>query len=209
MRLACLVAAALALMPIAGRAGTLVEARFDGVPIKAELSDPSARLVRVEVGTTNRLVDLADNTVFVLGKGEAKRIRAGALDDGASILPWSLSRWSHGPVVAGNASSYNVLTLGEAICGEVLASVWMGPFLEPVTRALGLLQRVDKRLRPREHPHCGAVPFDVYARNGWPLMAGWKDAPIFTTTKVSFDAAIPAGDLSLPARFVDCSGNSC
>ena len=33
----------------------------------------------------------------------------------------------------------------------------------------------------------GAKPFTVYARNGWPLMAGWVAEAAFLTQTVRFD----------------------
>ena len=75
----------------------------------------------------------------------------------------------------------------EQICGEVLASAWMTPFLEPVVRSLELMQRVAPALRPVQRENCGAIPFTVYARNGWPLMAGWRDEAAFLTQTVRFD----------------------
>jgi hypothetical protein len=182
--LACLVVAAL--IPLGGaRAGMLVEGLFNGHPIRAE-TGTDRNLVLVSLSDSRHLVDVERQQVFPLGDGGAM-IRAGALDDGAPLLPYSLRQWSAGPQVAGHASTYHVLQVGERICGEVLASAWMTPFIEPIIRSLELMQRVAPALQPKERAECGAIPFTVYARNGWPLMAGWVDEAAFLTETVRFD----------------------
>ncbi len=76
-------------------------------------------------------------------------------------------------------------------------------------RAIELVQRVDPRVRPKARGVCGTIPFDVYAENGFPLMAGWKDATIFKTDEVSFDHPIPDGLIKRPATFADCGTRAC
>jgi hypothetical protein len=200
----------LACLLLAGgaEAGTLVQGRLEGLPFQAELGSDS-NLVLVTVGGTRRLVDLGSADVFLLDEGRARRSRAGALDNGSPLQSWRLTRWYAGPMVAGNASTYNVLTLDETICGEVLASRWMLQFLDPIVRAVDLVQRVDQRVRPKAYGTCGRIPFDVYAENGWPLMAGWKDQTVFKTDKVSFDHAIPDGLIQRPRDFADCGARAC
>lgn len=189
-------------------AGTLVQGTLEGLPFRAELGT-NRDLVLITVDGTRRLVDLGSADVFLLGEGQAKRSRAGAMDDGSPLRSWRLTQWYAGPMVAGNASTYNVLTLDETICGEVLASRWMRRFLEPIVHAVDLVQRVDERVRPKSYGTCGRIPFDVYAENGWPLMAGWKDQTVFKTDKVSFDHSIPAGLIQRPTHFADCGAKAC
>lgn len=183
--LACLV---LVLGCVAGeaRAGMLVEALFNGKPVRVE-TGTDRNLVLVSTGTTRHLVDVQRQHVYALNGAAGQPIRAALLDDGARMLPYSLKKWSAGPQVAGHASTYHVLQVGERICGEVLASDWMTPFIEPITRSLELMQRVEPALRPIDRAECGAIPFAVYARNGWPLMAGWVDDAAFLTQTVRFD----------------------
>lgn len=167
------------------RAGMLVEGLLNGHPIRLETGS-DRNLVLVSLGGSRHLVDVERRHVYPMTSGAAM-IRAGGLDNGAALLPYSLRKWSAGPQVAGHASTYNVLQVGERICGEVLASSWMTPFIEPITRSLELMQRVEPDLHPVDRAECGAIPFDVYARNGWPLMAGWSDEAAFLTETVRFD----------------------
>lgn len=166
------------------RAGMLVEGLFNGLPIRAETGS-DRNLVLVSVKGTQHLVDVQRQQVFPMNGGQM--IRAGLADDGSTMLPYSLRQWSPGPQVAGHASTYNVLQVGERICGEVLVSGWMTPFIEPVIRSLELMQRVAPGLAPEDRAECGAIPFAVYARNGWPLMAGWVDEAAFLTETIRFD----------------------
>ena len=181
---ACLALVAIALLGEA-RAGMLVEGVFNGHPIRVETGS-DRNLVLVSLGGTRHLVDVERQQVFPM-TNSGPMIRAGSLDNGAPLLPYSLRKWSAGPQVAGHASTYHVLQVGERICGEVLASAWMTPFIEPITRSLELMQRVEPDLHPVDRDECGSIPFDVYARNGWPLMAGWVDEAAFLTTTVRFD----------------------
>jgi hypothetical protein len=185
--LACLTLAVLASLVAVGeaRAGMLVEGLFNGHPIRLETGS-DRNLVLVSLGSSRHLVDVERRQVYPMTSGAAM-IRAGSLDNGAPLLPYSLRKWSAGPQVAGHASTYHVLQVGERICGEVLASSWMTPFIEPITRSLELMQRVEPDLHPVDRAECGAIPFDVYARNGWPLMAGWSDEAAFLTETVRFD----------------------
>ncbi len=185
---ACAIAA-----PVA-RAGILVEGALEGTPLRAELGRDRARVL-VTVAGRPRLVDLATGRIWVASDGTARPVAAALADDGVRQQAWRLEQWSRGPAVAGYASTYNVLQLGESICAEVLASRWMTEFVEPVVQAISLLQRIEPALRPKPRPGCGAVPFEVYARNGWPLMAGYRDAAIFRTESIRFDHAVD------PARF--------
>ena len=182
-RLACLALVLFAMLGEA-RAGMLVEGIFNGVPIRAETGS-DRNLVLVSVNGSRHLVDVERRHVYP-GTG-GSMIHAGALDNGAPILAYSLRKWSAGPQVAGHASTYHVLQVGERICGEVLASAWMAPFIEPITRSLELMQRIEPALRPVDRAECGRIPFAVYARNGWPLMAGWADEAAFLTKTVRFD----------------------
>lgn len=183
--IAALVLAFLLQLAPAAQAGMLVEGLFNGLPIRVETGS-DRNLVLVSVNHSRHLVDVARQHVYPLD-GSAGMIRAGLADDGASGLPYSLKPWSPGPQVAGHASTYHVLQVGERICGEVLASAWMTPFIEPVIRSLELMQRVSPALAPEDRAECGAIPFTVYARNGWPLMAGWADETAFLTETVRFD----------------------
>jgi hypothetical protein len=152
-------------------AGVLVEGTLEGEPVRVELG-PKPELAKVTLSGSSRLVDLA---------------RPLPVPDGG----FRLRRWSHGPLVAGYGSDYHVLTLDETICGEVLAAAWMAPFLERAVKALAIVQQDEPTLQPTPREGCGAMPFGLYATNGFPLMAGWKDAAVFEATLLRFDHPPP------------------
>jgi hypothetical protein len=162
------------------QAGILLEGMLEGRP------------VRVELGTvvTDKAVVTVDGERRVVGLAAPAPVAAD---------PYRLTRWSNGPPVAGYGSSYNVLTLDETICGEVLAAAWMEPFLAPAVRALALAQASDPRLAAKPREGCGAIPFATYGYNGFPLMAGWRDEPVFVAQQIRFDHPTPA-ELRPPAR---------
>ena len=178
---------ALALMlatATAARAGILLEGRLNGTALRIELGPDPTRVV-VTVAGERRLLALA---------AAPPRPAPG----------YRLARWSTGPLVAGYGTSYHVLTLDASICGEVLAAGWMTPFLAPAVQAIGALEADDARLAPVARPVCGAIPFATFAANGFPLMAGWKDAAVFETTRLQFDHPSPP-ELVPPADVSEAS----
>jgi hypothetical protein len=178
MRLA--IVALLASVAVPAHAGILVEGTLEG------------QAVRVELGTI-----VTDKAVVTIdGDRQVVQLATAAP---AAAEPYRLTRWSNGPTVAGYGSSYNVLTLDETICGEVLAAPWMEEFLAPAVRALALVQRSDLRLAAKQREGCGAIPFATYAYNGFPLMAGWRDAPVFVAQRIRFDHPTPA-ELQPPGK---------
>lgn len=170
-------------------AGILIEATFEGTPLRAEVGRDPDRVL-ITIAGRQRLIDLASGQIWLVRERPIQPELANAGDDSGSDAGWRLEAWGRGPSVAGYGSSYNVLQRGETICAEVLASRWMAEFVEPVVRAISLLQRMEPALQPRARPGCGPVPFAVYARNGWPLMAGYRDAAIFRTHAIRFDHTV-------------------
>lgn len=152
-------------------AGILVEGLLEGRPVRVELGELPDRAL-VTLAGERRLVMLVEPT---------------APPPGFHLAPWSA-----GPVVAGYGSTYNVLTRDAAICAEVLSAPWMTPFLRPAVAALAALQASEPGLAPVPRDGCGPLPFALLAGNGWPLFAGWKDAPLFATTRLSFAHPSPA-----------------
>jgi hypothetical protein len=169
MRAFFLAAALLQATPAA--AGVLLEATFEGRPVRVELG-PISGLAKVTLDGTPRLVDL-DKPLPVSPGG------------------FRLRRWSNGPLVAGYGTDYHVLMLDETVCGEVLTAPWMTPFLEPVLKALALLQAEEPALHPTPRDGCGALPLGLFATNGFPLMAGWRDSAVLLTTRLRFDHPPP------------------
>ena len=140
--------------------------------------------------------------VFDLGSGEAHRIEADGTLRPAELAATEaaprpeIQAWGPGPTIAGHASVYHVMTLDEEICGELLISPWMKPFIDPAIEALSILERIKGEggiLETGLDGACGDLPFSSYALTGWPLMAGSIDEPIFTTRQISFDYT-PSGD---------------
>ena len=170
---------ALTLAAASAQAGILVEGELEGQEVRVELGAIVTDRAVVTVDGDRQVVELSRPAP-------------------ASADPYRLTRWSGGPSVAGYGSNYNVLTLDETICGEVLAAPWMEEFLAPAVRALALVQRSDARIAPKKREGCGAIPFAVYAYNGFPLMAGWRDEPVFVTRRIRFDHPTPA-ELQPPA----------
>ena len=178
---------ALAATPAAA-AALLIEGDLDGKALRI-LVDDSKSEAEVSLGGSHHRVDLeageaqlieSDGT---LGKQEIVR------DVGGTPLP-EIKPWGPGPMIAGHASVYHVITLGETICGELLISPWMKPFVSPAVEALAILERIkgdhDIKSATIEGP-CGALPFSSYATAGWPLMAGGVDQRLFETKAISFD----------------------
>jgi hypothetical protein len=189
-------------------AGILLEADHAGQPLRLELGQDQTRVLATVAGS-HYLVDVARGDVYALGSVPPRRLRAGAMPDPAPTPRFALERWSEGPVVAGNGSTYNVLIIDERICGEVLVSPWMAPFTDPLVRSIELLQRVDQRLAAPAREPCGRIGFGVYASNGFPLLAGFKDEPVFKVTQLRFDHRPLESLFVLPAETTDCGATRC
>ena len=195
----------LLLCPGTPRAGVLMEGFIEGVPVRFEMGHDRTR-VRAQINNTAHLIDLSRDHIYILGDTLARREDVGRLGEVTSALPYELAEWSPGPPVAGHGSRYNVLQLGERICGEVLASRWMLEFLEPIVRSVEIMQKLVRSIRPRPRGQCGAIPFTAYARNGWPLMVGWKDATTFLTTTMRFDHKADPSLFALPRNLDKTAG---
>ena len=197
-------AAVLALCTGNAGAGVLLEAELAGVPVRVEVGSDQGRASAAVAGT-RYLVDLGPGAVYALNGATPDRPRASVLSAPVPTPPsFSLERWSEGPVVGDHGSAYNVLIVGERICGEVLASPWMTSFTEPLVRTLELLQRVEPALAPRPHEACPPVGFGVYAGDGFPLLAGYKGEPVFRVSRLHFDHRPAASGFALPTDPAGC-----
>ena len=176
-------AAALLALGLGGPAvaGTLVELRIEGVPLRLESGADPDRL-RARLDGRDYLVDLVQGTVT---RTDGRPAALAALGERAVGMLYGLEPWGGRRLsIAGERASYLVLKLGETTCGEVLAASWTRPLIGRLVRAVELLQRLDDRIRPRERGRCGAVPFSAYAAKGWPLLAGWSDRAIVETDRI-------------------------
>lgn len=185
---------AFAASPIAG-AALLIEGDLDGKALRI-LVDLESSQAEVSLGRTRHLLDLrADSARSIEPDGSLREQEVGDRDGASSPTP-DIKPWGPGPTIAGHASVYHVMTLEEEICGELLISPWMKPFVKPAVEALAILERIkgDHGIKSaRLEGPCAALPFSSYAAAGWPLMAGGMDEPVFRTTAIQFDYE-PSGD---------------
>ncbi len=136
------------------------------------------------------VIDLARNRIYVRGAGGARQLPI--QPEGAAALGgYRVTPWGRGPVIAGHATVYHVITYYEEICAEMLVSGWMQPFMAPVVQALDLLDDM-----PAQGSGCARIPFAVYAAAGWPMLAGKIDHLTFETEAVRFDYAPLSGELA-------------
>jgi hypothetical protein len=119
----------------------------------------------------------------------------GQLPDAAGIAApggYRVTPWGPGPMIAGHATVYHVITHGDDICAEMLVSGWMQPFVAPVVEALDELDGTAGR-----GSGCARIPFAVYAAAGWPMLAGKIDHLTVETRTIRFDYSPTAGERAL------------
>lgn len=178
----------------AAAAALLIKGDLDGKMLRI-LVDTKTSKAEVTLGEAHHRIDLdADKAQAVRTDGSLAEQEI-AVRTSVQPLP-QIKPWGPGPVIAGHASVYHVITLGDKICGELLISPWMKPFASPAVQALAILERIkgdhDIKSATLDGP-CGALPFTSYAAAGWPLMAGGMNQRVFTTESISFDYD-PSGD---------------
>ena len=168
--------------------------------IEAQKQHESLRMVidaeqgRALISTARRqsVIDLASKRLHVRGVAGSRQLPIES--GGAPALGgYRVTPWGPGPVIAGHATVYHVITYYEEICAEVLVSGWMQPFMAPVVQALDLLEGMPA---PAQASGCARIPFAVYAVAGWPMLAGKIDHLTFETTAVRFDYAPRPGELA-------------
>ena len=174
-----LAAAVLLLAAGAARAGMLLEGDMAGTPVRLEVGARPDRVLAQVAGRDYRL-DLAAGSVTVDGKRIDPRLPE-------QVPAGTLEQWSDGPLVAGYGTSYGVLIQGQKICGEALVVPWMARFTGPLTGALELLERTLPALSPRASEGCAPQGFAAFARDGFPLMIGDRQAPRFQVRLLRFD----------------------
>lgn len=171
----------------------LIEGDFAGRTLRI-LVDNAESKADVTVGGHRLWINLAEQTAHrVQADGSTREEPLGAVPRSPSP---QIKPWGPGPSVAGHPSVYHVMTIGDQICGELLVSPWMKPFVAPAVQALAVLERVKGDVGVRItglDGACGTLPFSSFAAAGWPLMAGGMNRPIFRTETISFDYQ-PRGD---------------
>jgi hypothetical protein len=138
------------------------------------------------------VIDLESNRIYVRGAAGAREmpIRPEGV---AALGAYRVTPWGPGPVIAGHATVYHVITYNDEICAEMLVSRWMQPFMAPVAQSLDLLEGMPA---PAQNSGCARIPFAVYVAAGWPMLAGKIDHLTFETKAIRFDYAPLPGELA-------------
>ena len=179
-------------------AAILIEAHKQGEAVRMVVDNQTGRAL-ITTARGRALVDLVRNEVYLQnGSGPARKVR---LDRAVRQTPdplYRVSPWGPGPRIGGHATVYHVITYGDEICAEMLVSGWMKEFVQPVVRAIDLLEGLQT---PRRGEGCGRIPFGIYAAAGWPIMAGKIDHLTFETSTIRFDYQPRERELVLPVSY--------
>ena len=195
-----LLIAILHLMPEGVRAATLIEMSAGSRPVRLVIDRPQ-QIVLIESADRYTWFDLNGGFVYHReGGGPTQRAHARYRPGHDEPPPYRVERFGPGPVVAGQASTYEVLFADDRICAEMMQSEWMLPFLDPAIRAIALMQ---EPLGAEPADACAEIPFPTYAAGGWPLIAGKADRPTVVTRTVAFDYAATPGELMPPEAFAE------
>jgi hypothetical protein len=190
MRRVALLTLIVALQVASGTAAgaTLIEMSTGARPLRLVIDRPQQRVL---------------NSGFVYhraGDALAERAHARYRPGHQEPPPYRIERFGPGPIVAGQASAYEVLFMGDRICAETMRSAWVLPFVDPAIRAIALIQQT---LEGGPADPCAGIPFATYAAGGWPLLAGKADRPTLVTSAIAFDYEASPTELTPPAAFVD------
>lgn len=178
------------------KSALLIEGYFDGQSLRI-LVDAEKAQAEVTLGEDHHRIDLALEAAKKIAADGS--IREEEVMASGSLPTPEIKPWGPGPTIAGHPSVYHVMTLGDEICGELLVSPWMKPFVDPAVQALSILERIkgDAAMKSTGlNGACGALPFSTYAKTGWPLMAGGIEQPIFKTESITFDYVPKSGELT-------------
>jgi hypothetical protein len=170
-------------------AAVLIEARKQRDALRLVIDVEQQRAL-IATPRGQSVIDLARNRIYVGGAAGSRQmpIRPGGA---AALGAYRVTPWGPGPLVAGHATVYHVITYNDEICAEMLVSGWMQPFMAPVVQALDLLDDM-----PAQGSGCARIPFAAYAAAGWPMLAGKIDHLTFETTAIRFNYAPLPGELS-------------
>jgi hypothetical protein len=182
----------------AAHAAVLIEATKHGEPFRMVVDHERQRAL-ITTGRGESLIDLARGELYLRGPGAiAHKMRIETPAALGRAAAYRVEPWGPGPVMAGHATVYHVISHGEEICAEMLVSGWMTPFLRPLVETLDLLEELSGT--PRGYG-CGRIPFAIYAAAGWPIIAGKLDHLVFETHELRFDYQPPARELALPVHY--------
>lgn len=182
----------LALAPSSlAEAAILIEARKQQDPLRMVIDAEQQRALIATPGGRS-VIDVEAGQIYVQGAaGGARRMPISA--GGNGLGDYRVTPWGPGPVIAGHATVYHVVTYRDEICAEMLVSGWMEPFVAPLVQALDALEGMPA---PAQGGGCADIPFAVYAAAGWPMLAGKIDHLTFETREVRFDYEPYPGELS-------------
>jgi hypothetical protein len=181
-------AALLTLLPSTiADAAVLIEARKQRDALRMVVDVEQGRAL-IATPRGQSVIDLARNRIYLGGAAGSREM---PIRPDAALGSYRVTPWGPGPVVAGHATVYHVITYHDEICAEMLVSGWMQPFMAPVVQALDLLDDM-----PEQGSGCARIPFAVYAAAGWPMLAGKIDHLTFETTAIRFDYAPHPGELA-------------
>jgi hypothetical protein len=170
-------------------AAILIEARMQHEPLRLVIDAEQERALIVTTRGRS-VIDLENGRIYVQGEAGGATRMAIAPGEGA-LGAYRVTPWGPGPVIAGHATVYHVITYRDEICAEMLVSGWMTPFIAPLVQSLDALEGT-----PAQGVGCAQIPFAVYAAAGWPMMAGKIDHLTFETTAIRFDYEPRPGELS-------------
>jgi hypothetical protein len=192
----------LLLAPAATQAAVLIEMSVGDRPLRVVIDRPKQRVL-VADGERRTWFDLNAGLVYHRGGGgSAQRAHARYRPGHDRPPPYRIERFGPGAIVAGQASTYQVLFVDERICAEMMLAAWMRPFVDPAIRAMASIQPFPDR---REDDACAGIPLATYAAAGWPLLAGKADRPTLATRTIAFDYAPGPDELTPPTAFVEVS----
>jgi hypothetical protein len=184
-------AALVILSPSVADAAILIDARRQGNALRVVI-DAERQHALIVTPRGQSMVDLERGRNYLRqGAGGGRQIPIGS--GATSLGAYRVTPWGPGPVIAGHATVYHVITYHDEICAEMLVSGWTQPFIAPVVQALDLL---DGMPAPAQGGGCGRIPFAVYGAAGWPMLAGKIDHLTFETKGIRFDYTPGAGELS-------------
>ena len=123
-------------------AAILIEARKEREALRMVI-DAGQQRAMIVTARGRSVIDLESGQHL---RAERRRRRAAAADRGGGALgAYRVTPWGPGPVIAGHATVYHVITYGDEICAEMLVSGWMQPFMAPVVQALDALDGMPAR----------------------------------------------------------------
>jgi hypothetical protein len=184
----------------AARAAVLIEMIVGTEALRVVIDRPQQRVL-FAAGDRRTWFDLNGGLVYHReGDAPVRRAHARYRPGHDQPPPYRIERFGPGPIVAGQASTYQVLFVDDRICAEMMLSDWMLPFVDPAIRAVALIQQLRGA---RQGDPCAKVPFATYAAPGWPLLAGKADRPTLATKTIAFDYPSNPEELTPPASAIE------